>query len=125
MRAEPYAFASLIDFCHLKNSELEPQFQKYKGRIVLRGDIVKMIQDHMQYSLNRDHQRHKGRLKHFLTRLPGCAGKQTQYQRTPRSNMEDHFRKNPKSECPDIWIRPPKHKWPQIMVQYGRSNRSC
>ena len=34
-------FASLMDLCHLKNSELEPQFQKCKGRVVLRGDIVK------------------------------------------------------------------------------------
>ena len=34
-------FASLMDLCHLKNSELEPQFQKYKGRVVLRGDVVK------------------------------------------------------------------------------------
>ena len=33
--------ASLMDFCHLKNSELEPQLQKYRGRVVLRGDIVK------------------------------------------------------------------------------------
>ena len=34
-------FASLMDLCHLKNLELEPQYQKYKGRVVLRGDIVK------------------------------------------------------------------------------------
>ena len=34
-------FASLMDLCHLKNSELELQYQKYKGRVVLRGDIVK------------------------------------------------------------------------------------
>ena len=34
-------FASLMDVCHLENSELEPNFQKYKGRVVLRGDIVK------------------------------------------------------------------------------------
>ena len=34
-------FASLMDLCHLKNSELEPKNQKYKGRVVLRGDIVK------------------------------------------------------------------------------------
>ena len=32
-------FASLMDLCHLKNSELEPQLQKWKGRVVLRGDI--------------------------------------------------------------------------------------
>ena len=30
-----------MDLCHLVNSELEPPYQKYKGRVVLRGDIVK------------------------------------------------------------------------------------
>ena len=34
-------FASLTDICHLKNAELEAKHQKYKGRVVLRGDIVK------------------------------------------------------------------------------------
>ena len=34
-------FASLMDICHLKNAELEATHQKYKGRVVLRGDIVK------------------------------------------------------------------------------------
>ena len=33
-------FASLMDLCHLKISELEPPFQKYKGRVEFRGDIV-------------------------------------------------------------------------------------
>ena len=33
-------FASLMDICHLKNAELEAKLQKYKGRVVLRGDIV-------------------------------------------------------------------------------------
>ena len=34
-------FASLMDICHLKNAEFEAKHQKYKGRVVLRGDIVK------------------------------------------------------------------------------------
>ena len=34
-------FTSLMDICHLKNAELEAKHQKYKGRVVLRGDIVK------------------------------------------------------------------------------------
>ena len=34
-------FASLMDICHLKNAELEAKHQKYKGQVVLRGDIVK------------------------------------------------------------------------------------
>ena len=35
------SFCVMMDLCHLESSELEPQFQKYKGRVVLRGDIVK------------------------------------------------------------------------------------
>ena len=35
-------FASLMDICTiLKNAELEAKHQKYKGRVSLRGDIVK------------------------------------------------------------------------------------
>ena len=29
-----------MDIGHLKNAELEAKYQKYKGRIVLRSDIV-------------------------------------------------------------------------------------
>ena len=31
-------FATWMDICHPKNVEFEPQFEKYEGRIVLRGD---------------------------------------------------------------------------------------
>ena len=34
-------FASLMDICHLKNAEFETKHQKYQGRVVLRGHIVK------------------------------------------------------------------------------------
>ena len=30
-----------MDICHLKNDELQPKLQKYKGRAVFRGDVVK------------------------------------------------------------------------------------
>ena len=30
-----------MDICHWKNAELETKHQKYKGRVVLPGDIVK------------------------------------------------------------------------------------
>ena len=33
-------FATFMVICHLKNAELELNSQKYKRRIVLRGDIV-------------------------------------------------------------------------------------
>ena len=34
-------FSSLMDIYHLKNVELEAKHQKYKGRVVFRGEIVK------------------------------------------------------------------------------------
>ena len=34
-------FGTLMDIGHLKSTELEQQFQKYKGRVVLWGDVVK------------------------------------------------------------------------------------
>ena len=35
-------FATLMDICHIKNAELEPKYQKYRGRVVLRGNIVEL-----------------------------------------------------------------------------------
>ena len=49
-------FASVMDICHLKNAELEAKHQKYKGRVILRGDIVKTILALTQFSLNKDLQ---------------------------------------------------------------------
>ena len=40
-KLEKVHFATLMNICHLQNAELEPKLQKYKGRVVLRGDIVK------------------------------------------------------------------------------------
>ena len=34
-------FAALIDFGHLKKSELDKKFRKLKWRVVLRGDAAK------------------------------------------------------------------------------------
>ena len=45
-------FASLMDICHLKTAELETEHQKYKGRVVLRGDIVK--DDSGSYAVNTE-----------------------------------------------------------------------
>ena len=49
-------FASLMDICHLKNAELEAKHQKYKGRVVLRGDIVKDDSGSYADSVNKDLQ---------------------------------------------------------------------
>ena len=71
------SFASLMDLCHLKNSESELQYQKYKGRVVLRGDIVK--DDSGSYTAYTEQgssasQMTAAKVMDFISRLPGCAG---------------------------------------------------
>ena len=34
-------FGRLMDLCHLKHAELHQEVQKYKGRVVFRGDQIK------------------------------------------------------------------------------------
>ena len=70
-------FASLMDICHLKNAELETKHQKYKGRVVLRGDTVK--DDSGSYALFTEQgssasQMTAAKVKDIISRLPGCAG---------------------------------------------------
>ena len=49
-------FASLMDIYHLKNAEPEPKLQKWKGRVVLREDVVK---DDSEAHENRAHLRRR------------------------------------------------------------------
>ena len=53
----PHWWTSVIS----KNAELEPKFQKCKGRVVLRGDSVKDVSGPTQSLLNKAHLRHKWR----------------------------------------------------------------
>ena len=109
-------FASLMDICHVKNAELEADHQKYKGRVVLRGDIVK--DDSGSYAVFTEQgssasQMTAAKVMDIISRLPGCAGQAADaVSAYTQVKMEDAL-KIPKSECPDIWIRLPRHKWPK------------
>ena len=70
-------FASLMDICHLKNAELDAMHQKYKGRVVLRGDIVK--DDSGSYAVLTEQgssvsQMTAAKVMDIISRLPRCAG---------------------------------------------------
>ena len=77
-----------MDICHLKNAELEAKHQKYKGRVVLRGDIVKdtsgsnaVFTEQGSSASQMTAQDHG-----CISRLPGCMDKQqTQYRFIPKS----------------------------------------
>ena len=112
-------FASLMDICHLKNAELEAKHQKYKGRVVLRGDIVK--DDSGSYAVFTEQgssasQTTVAKVMDIISRLPGRDGQAADaVSAETQVKMEDapKLLKIPKSECPDIWTRLPRHKWPE------------
>ena len=66
-----------MDICHLKNAELEAKHQKYKGRVVLRGDIVKdnsgSYAEFTEQGSSAS-QMTAAEVMDTISRLPGCAG---------------------------------------------------
>ena len=108
-----------MDICHLKNAELEAKHQKYKGRVVLRGDIVKDVSG--SYAVFTEQgssasQMTAAKVMDITSRLSGCAGQAADaVSACTQVTMEDALKllKIPKSECPDIWIRLPRHKRPK------------
>ena len=105
--------------CHLKNAELETKHQKYQGRVVRRGDIVK--DDSGSYAVFTEQglsasQRTAAKIMDIISRLPGCDGQAADaVSAYTQVQMEDAhiLLKIQKSECPDIWIRLPQHIWPK------------
>ena len=108
-----------MDLCHLKNSELEPQFQNYKDRAVLRGDIVKDASGSCAVFTEQGSsalQLTAAKVMDIISWLPGCSGQAADaVSAYTQVKMEDAptLLKIPKSECPEILIRVPKHKWPK------------
>ena len=69
-------FATLMGLRHLKSSELDQKFQKYVGRVVLRGDIVK--DDSVSYAVCAEQgssasQTTAAKAMDVIARPPGCA----------------------------------------------------
>ena len=123
-------FASLMDICLLKNADLETKHQKYKGRVVLRDDIVK--DDSGSYAVFTEQgssasQMTAAKVMDIISRLLGCAGQAADaVSAYTQVKMEDASKllKISKWECPDIWIRISETQMAKIMVQYGRLSRS-
>ena len=123
-------FASLMDICHLKKSELETKHQKYKGRVVLRGDIVK--DDSGPYAVFTEQgspasQMTAAKIMDIISRLPGCDGQAAdavfsiypgkngrclQIIQNSQIGMSRHLDSSTTTQVT------------KIMVQYGRPSRS-
>ena len=119
-----------MDICHLKNAELDTKHQKYKGRVVLRVDIVK--DDSGFYEVFTEQgssasQMTAAKVMDIISRLPGCAGQaadavsaHTQVKKEdapkllkiPKIGMSRHLDSSTTTQVA------------QIMVQDGRPSRS-
>ena len=106
--------ATLMDICHHTNAELEPKLQKNKGRVVLRGDIVK--DDSGSHVFTEQGSSASQMTATWLCKSSSlcsiCLYTQVQMEDAPK------LLKIPKSECADIWIRHPRHKGPKSWVKH-------
>ena len=122
--------ASLMDLCHLKVSELEPQYQQYRGRVVLRGDFVK--DDSCAYAVFTEQgssasQMTASKVMDIISRLPGCSGQAaaavsayTQVKMEGCTNIIE----NSKVRMSRYWDTSTEAQIAKIMVQYGRPSCS-
>ena len=119
-----------MDLCHLKNSELEPKFQKYKGRVVLRGDMVKDGSgSHAVFTEQGSSasQMTAAKIMDIISRLPRCAGRAADaVSAYTQVKMEDAptLLTIPKVRMFRYLDTSTKAHMAQIMVQCGRPSRS-
>ena len=123
-------FASLMDLCQLKNAELESKHQKYKGRVVFRGDIVK--DDSGSYAVFTEQgssasQMTAAKVMDIISRLPGLRW--TSSRRSICLYLGKNGRRSKIIENSQIGMS--RHmdsstttQLAKIMVQYGRPSRS-
>ena len=115
-------FASLMDICHLKIAELEAKHQKYKGRVVLRGDIVK--DNSGSYAVFTEQgssasQMTAAKIMDIISRLPACDGQAADAVSAKTQEKTEDAPKSlkiPNSKCPSSTTT----QMAKIMVQYGR-----
>ena len=113
-----------MDICHLENADLETKHPKYKGRVVLRGDVVKDDSGScaaFSEQGSSTSQMTAAKVMDIISRLPGCAGQAADaVSACTQFKMEDapKLLKIPKSECPDILDSSTTTQMDNIMVQH-------
>ena len=108
-------FGSLMELCHFKNVELSKKHQRYKGRVVFRGDNVRgkegCLAVFSEQGTGASHQA-AAKLVDAIARLPGNDGEEADacgaYTQAWLGGPETVSQ----AKCPETWIALPKHQWP-------------
>ena len=122
-------FASLMDICHLKNAELEAKHQKYKGRVVLRGDIVKDNSGSYAVFTEQGSSASQMTAAKIMISSPDCLvamdKQQTQYRLIPKCKWKiSQIIENSKIGVSRHLDSSTTTQMAKILVQYGRPSRS-
>ena len=100
-------FGSIEEICHLKHAELDPSMQKYKGRIVFGGDLIK-DQDGVFAILSEQgahaSRQEAARFVDIVARMEKCTG-----FNVDAIKAFNQMRLPP--ECPETWCSLPEHRW--------------
>ena len=108
--------ATLMYTCHLRNAELEPKLQKYKGRVVLRGDVVK--DDSGAYAVFTEQgssasQMTAAKVMDVTARQPDCDGQAADAVSACTQVRRSKIAQKSEVRLLDYGIRLPRHKWPK------------
>ena len=110
-------FGRLMDLCHLKHAELQPELQKYKGRVVFR-DQVKDETCYCAVFTEQGASASQMAAAKFLdtiARMPGMKGQAADavkaYTQVPLINAPTLLGLS-ENECPDTWISLPPSRQP-------------
>ena len=129
-RALQFVLHQLMDICHLKNVQLGTKHQKYKGRVVLRGEIVK--DNSGSYAVFTEQGSSASQIKaakimDIISRLHVCDGRAADavsaYTQV-KMEVAHKLLKISNSECPGHLDSSTTTQMAKIMVQYGRPSRS-
>ena len=111
-------FGRLMDLCHLKHAELHKEVQKYKGRVVFRGDQVKDETGYHAVFTEQGASASQMAAAKFLdtvARMPGMGGQAADavkaYTQVPLKQAHQLLGLPPE-QCPETWISLPKSRQP-------------
>ena len=117
---KPVHFATLMDLCHLKNSDVDKKRQKCKGVVVLRGDAVK--DGSGSYAVFTEQgcsvmHMTAAKVLDVISQLPDCAGGASdavsRYTHSGKNGRWSQIGKVTGSWIPVMWIRSPRSRSPK------------
>ena len=110
-------FGALMELCHIKHSELQAWLQRYKGRIVFRGDNVKDEEGSFAVFSEQGTSASlmsAAKFSDAIARMPGCDGEDSDAVGAyTQITWEMATELLGLDVIPETWVSIPKHRRPK------------